>query len=68
MVHGIIGNPGEFGSTDCAGVTQLAHLLTPVIKPPSATSENQRAVRGQFPVRSFGHEKSAPLAVMFNPT
>jgi len=43
VVHGIIGNPGEFGSTDCAGVTQLAHLLTPVIKPPSATSENQRA-------------------------
>lgn len=27
-----------------------------------------KGVRGRFPVRSFGHEKSAPLAVMFNPT
>ena len=25
-------------------------------------------VHGRLPVRSFGHEKSAPLAVMFNPT
>jgi hypothetical protein len=23
-------------------------------------------VRGQFPVRGFGHQMSAPLAVMFN--
>jgi hypothetical protein len=24
------------------------------------------AVRGQFPVRGFGHQMSAPLAVIFN--
>jgi hypothetical protein len=51
------------GSHDLIAVT-LAHGR--VVKKPVGLEVPKQSVRGQSLVRAFGHEKSAPLGVIFN--
>jgi hypothetical protein len=60
------GTPREMNLITWSGLWPGQNACIAHVPPATSRSDNDTPVRGQFPVRSFGHQMSAPLAVMLN--